>query len=196
MQIISRAFGIYGTNCYIVVLDGGEVIIDPGDGAFEWIKRVCKNPLALLCTHGHFDHVYDCDAIRSEFGVKIYMPRDDAFLCQNDPFGLLKSKFNPDELVDDGDEIEFDGVKFRFHHFAGHTPGCSVITAGGVMFSGDFIFKNSIGRYDFPFSDAELMKNSLKRVIEFENYKVYPGHGESTTLDGERNSLIRWAQAI
>lgn len=196
MQIISRAFGIYETNCYVVVLDNGEVIIDPGDGALEWIERVCKNPLAILCTHGHFDHIYDCDAIRARFGIKIYMPRSDAFMSLNDPFKLLEAKFSPDVLVDDKDEIELDGVKFCFHHFPGHTPGCSVITADRIMFSGDFIFKNSIGRYDFPFSDGELMKKSLKKVLEFQNYKIYPGHGAATTLDAERNSLIRWAQAI
>ena len=196
MQIISRSFGIYGTNCYVVVLDDGEVIIDPGDGAYDWVKRVCKNPLAILCTHGHFDHVYDCLAIKDEFKIKIYIPKDDAFMCQNDPFGLLKAKFEPDIMVDDKDEIELGGVKFCYHHFAGHTPGCSVITAGEVMFSGDFIFKDSIGRYDFPFSDGSLMKKSLYRVLEFKNYKLYPGHGEPTSLDSERNSLSRWAQAI
>ena len=196
MQIISRAFGIYGTNCYVVILDSGEVIIDPGDGALEWIEKVCKNPLAILCTHGHFDHIYDCEAIRSKFNIKIYIPKDDAFMCQNDPFGLLKAKFEPDVMVDDKDEIELGGVKFCFHHFAGHTPGCSVITAENVMFSGDFIFKNSIGRYDFPFSDGKFMRQSLKHAVELKNYKIYPGHGEPTSLDAERNSLIRWAQAI
>ncbi|WP_086250995.1 MBL fold metallo-hydrolase [Campylobacter devanensis] len=196
MQIISRAFGIYGTNCYVVVLSDGEIIIDPGDGALEWIERVCKNPLAVFCTHGHFDHVYDCDAIKAKFGVDIYIPKDDAFLCQNDPFGLLQAKFNPDILVSDGEEFDFSGVKFAFCHFPGHTPGCSVITAGDVMFSGDFIFKNSIGRYDFPFSDGKLMRQSLKRAVELKNYKIYPGHGEPTSLDAEINSLIRWAQAI
>lgn len=196
MQIISRAFGIYETNCYIVVVEGGEVIIDPGDGALEWIERVCKNPLAVLCTHGHFDHVYDCEAIRKRFGVKIYIPKEDAFLCQSDPFELLQGKFNPDILVNDRDEFEFGGVKFLFCHFPGHTPGCSVIIAGDTMFSGDFIFKNSIGRYDFSFSNGELMKQSLTHAIELQNYKIYPGHGESTSLDGERSSLARWAQAI
>ena len=133
-----------------------------------------KNPLAVFCTHGHFDHVYDCDAIKAKFGVDIYIPKDDAFLCQNDPFGLLQAKFNPDILVSDGEEFDFSGVKFAFCHFPGHTPGCSVITAGDVMFSGDFIFKNSIGRYDFPFSDGKLMKQSLKRAVELKNYKIYP----------------------
>lgn len=196
MQIISRAFGIYGTNCYVVILDSGEVIIDPGDGALEWIEKVCKNPLAILCTHGHFDHIYDCEEIRNKFNTKIYIPKDDAFMCENDPFGLLKAKFKPDIMVDDKDEIELGGVKFCFHHFAGHTPGSSVITAENVMFSGDFIFKNSIGRYDFPFSDGALMKESLNRVLEFKDYRIYPGHGEPTSLDSERNSLSRWAQAI
>ena len=179
-----------------MILDSGEVIIDPGDGALEWIEKVCKNPLAILCTHGHFDHIYDCEEIRSKFNTKIYIPKDDAFMCENDPFGLLKAKFKPDIMVDDKDEIELGGVKFCFHHFAGHTPGSSVITAENVMFSGDFIFKNSIGRYDFPFSDGALMKESLNRVLEFKDYRIYPGHGEPTSLDSERNSLSRWAQAI
>ena len=191
MQIISRAFGIYGTNCYVVILDSGEVIIDPGDGALEWIEKVCKNPLAILCTHGHFDHIYDCEEIRSKFNTKIYIPKDDAFMCENDPFGLLKAKFKPDIMVDDKDEIELGGVKFRFHHFAGHTPGSSVITAENVMFSGDFIFKNAIGRCDLKGGNITDMRNSLIKMKKYDrDILVYPGHGDNTFLGVELDNNI------
>ncbi|QQF51857.1 MBL fold metallo-hydrolase [Campylobacter fetus] len=196
MQILSKSFGIYDTNCYILINESGEVIVDPGDGAFEWVSKVCKNPLAILNTHGHFDHIYDDNAIRDKFKIPIYIPKDDAFLCEQDPFTYLQTTFKPDFLVEDNQIIEIRSFKFTFHHFAGHTPGCSMIEIGDVMFSGDFIFKNSIGRYDFPFSNAVEMRKSLERVLNFKDFKLYPGHGDQTSLESERRNLKRWMQAI
>ncbi|AGZ81915.1 MBL fold metallo-hydrolase [Campylobacter fetus] len=196
MQILSKSFGIYDTNCYILIKESGEVIVDPGDGALEWVSKVCKNPLAILNTHGHFDHIYDDNAIRDKFKIPIYIPKDDAFLCEQDPFAYLQTTFKPDFLVEDSQSIEIGDFKFTFHHFAGHTPGCSMIEIEGVMFSGDFIFKNSIGRYDFPFSNAVEMRKSLERVLNFKDFKLYPGHGDQTSLESEKRNLKRWMQAI
>ncbi len=204
MQISSRAFGFCVTNCYVLDLGGAQVAIDPGDGACEWVAAAAPQLRAIFLTHGHFDHDFDAAALRERTGAPIYCPRDDAFMCRRDPFGYLKNPFAPDVLVAPGERVSVGGAEFVFHHFAGHTPGCSMIeAAGGVVFSGDFLFKGSVGRFDFPFSDREAMRASLARVGEFRgamgwegDFVLHSGHGESTTLSAERGSVKYWAQFV
>ncbi|RAZ25378.1 MBL fold metallo-hydrolase [Campylobacter hyointestinalis] len=192
MQILSKAFGDLATNCYIVENNGKEVIIDPGDGAYEYVVKICKNPVAILNTHCHFDHIYDDLVLKNKFNIPIYVPKDDAFLCEADPFGVVRDKFTPDFLVDHDETINLADLEFKFLHFPGHTPGCSMIEVNDVVFSGDFIFKGSIGRYDFPFSNPKDMKNSLIKALKLKNYTIYPGHGFATSLDEERQNLSKF----
>ena len=193
MKIVSKPMGDYGTNCYIVTLNEREIIIDPGVGALPWIKGNAKNPLAILNTHGHFDHVWSNKEVSEFFGIPIYCPKRDAFMLQNDPFSQNTPKSTPDFLVDPDETIDLEGTKITFFHFGGHTPGCSALAIGESLFSGDFIFQGSIGRVDFPFSSKEEMKKSLKKVLRFEqDYTIYPGHGAKTTLQKERQSLKAW----
>lgn len=197
MQIKSKPMGDYGTNCYIIDINDKQIIIDPGVGAFNWIKENAKNPVAILNTHGHFDHVWSNDEIAKHFNIPIYCPKDDAFMLQNDPFsqGTPKSKANFE--VKPNQTIKLLDTNITFHHFPGHTPGTSAIEIGENLFSGDFIFQGSIGRVDFPFSDKLKMKESLKRVLTFsKDYIIYPGHGGKTTLLKEKNSLKAWLNYI
>ncbi len=193
MKIKSKPMGDYGTNCYIVEIDEKQIIIDPGVGSFSWVKENAKNPVAILNTHGHFDHVWSNNEIAKYFNIPIYCPKDDAFMLQNDPFsyGTPKSKANFE--VSPNQTINLLNTNIIFHHFPGHTPGCSAIEIGDNLFSGDFIFNGSIGRVDFPFSNKEDMKKSLQRVLTFtKNYTIYPGHGGKTSLDNEKRSLKAW----
>ena len=193
MQIKSKPMGDYGTNCYIVDIDGKQFIIDPGVGAFVWIKENAKNPVAILNTHGHFDHVWSNNEVAKYFNIPIYCPQNDVFMLQNDPFshGTPKSKANFE--VAPNQTIKLLEKEITFFHFPGHTPGCSAIAIDDILFSGDFIFNGSIGRVDFPFSNKEEMKRSLKTVLGFsKNYTIYPGHGGKTTLNNEKNSLKAW----
>lgn len=197
MKIIFKDFSDYKTNCYILKKDCGEIIIDPGVGSASWVEHNCKRPLAILNTHCHFDHIFDDDELRTSLGVKIYVPKDDEFMCLQDPFNLIKKAFKPDVLVENGENIKIDDFNLKFHHFPGHTPGCSMIECEGVMFSGDFLFKNSIGRCDFPFSNADDMKKSLKKVLEFKkDFKLYPGHGEETSLYKEKDTIKYYLHII
>ena len=194
MQILKQACGDYGTNCYIVSNDREEVIIDPGFNALKFIKENTKNPIAILNTHGHYDHVWDNEKVKKEFNIPIYIHKNDEFLLK-DPFnqGFIHSK--GDVLIDNENEIKINDFIFKFHFFPGHTPGCCMIELVGenLMFSGDFLFLRSIGRWDFPFSDANLMKESLKKAISYkEDYKLLPGHGDETTLKEEQVHLPSW----
>lgn len=194
MQILAQACGPYETNCYILSTLKGEFIIDPGVNALDFVKKNTKNPLAILNTHGHYDHVWDNARIQKEFNIPIYIHKNDEFMLQ-DPFlkGFEPSK--ADVLIDNEDEIEIAETKFKFHFLPGHTPGCTMIELVGknVMFSGDFLFYRSIGRWDFPYSDAVSMKQSLEKVMTYkDDFKLLPGHGQETSLKAEQAHLPSW----
>ncbi len=193
MQIIYKACGEYQTNCYIVTIDGKDIIIDPGINAASWVLKNVKNPIAILNTHGHFDHIWSNAELSEKLKIPIYAPKNDCFMLENDPFGYGTPSSEASVKVDGDQTFEVDGVAFKFMHFAGHTPGCSVILIEDALFSGDFIFKNSIGRYDFPYSNADDMRQSLERFLKLDaDWTLYPGHGEKTTLKAEQKNVPYW----
>lgn len=193
MDIKIKPMGDYQTNCYIVSLEGKDFIIDPGVGATSWVKQNVNNPVAIFNTHGHFDHVWCNSELQKELKVKLYCPQDDTFMLQNDPFNLNQSPSFADVSVKPNEEFDFDGIKVKFHFFPGHTPGCSAIEINNTLFSGDFIFNGSIGRVDFPYSNSEDMKESIRTILKWEkDIVIYPGHGSKTTLFKEKASLNNW----
>lgn len=185
--------GEYQTNCYIVSNGKEELIIDPGIGAFDWVVQNVKNPLAILNTHGHFDHVWSNAKLQEFFKIPLYVPKEDAFMLTNDPLGRGTPPSTPDVLVNEDQSFQIGDFEVSFFHHPGHTPGCSIIEISGYIFSGDFVFKNSIGRVDFPFSDpAQMIKSIYKFLARDENKIIYTGHGEPTTVFNERSSLKNW----
>ncbi|MCT7908831.1 MBL fold metallo-hydrolase [Arcobacter lacus] len=197
MEIKLHPMGDYQTNCYIVTIDNKDIIIDPGVGALSWIQANVKNPIAILNTHGHFDHIWSNQIVKETFNIKLYTPKDDDFMLTLNPYNMGMPPSYADILVNPDEEIEIEGIKLKFHHFPGHTPGCSVIEIENSLFSGDFIFKGTIGRFDFPNSDAKLMKQSLNKILNWkENFHVYPGHGDKTTLQNELETLRQWERHI
>lgn len=197
MKIDFKSMGSYGTNCYVVTLKSGDFIIDPGVGATQWVESKVSNPIAILNTHGHFDHVWSNKELQEKLQIPLYCPKDDIFMLGSDPYGLGLTPSQADVEVDGDEVFDFDGIKVRYWHFPGHTPGCSAIEIGDVLFSGDFIFKNSIGRVDFPYSNPEDMKKSIHKFLEFKkNYTLYPGHGESSTAKEEQKNLPAWLHVI
>ena len=193
MNIQIQPMGPYQTNCYIVTIDGKDLIIDPGVDATSWVMKNTTNPIAILNTHGHFDHVWSNKEIQEKLNIPIYCPKDDCFMLEDDPFSQGTPKSKADIEVVGDKSFDLDGIKFSFHHFPGHTPGCSVIEIQNSIFSGDFIFSGSIGRVDFPYSNPKDMIDSINKVLDWENdFDIYPGHGDKTTLTTERNSLKNW----
>lgn len=198
MQIISQACGAYETNCYIIKSQNGDFIIDPGQNAFDFVKKNAQHPKAILNTHGHFDHVWSNAAIKEAFKIPIYIHENDAFMLE-DPFKMGYTPSKADFLISDESEIEIAGVKFRFLFFPGHTPGCCMIELIGenLAFSGDFLFKGTIGRYDFPYSNPTLMRQSLEKVaILDKDLRLLPGHGDETSLKVEQRNLRYWLNAF
>jgi glyoxylase-like metal-dependent hydrolase (beta-lactamase superfamily II) len=209
MKIKQRPMGPYQTNCYILSFEKEEtdnnqvidIIIDPGVDATLWVKENVTNPVAILNTHGHFDHVWSNQELKEHFNIPLYTPKGDIMLVQNSNWMPDMPPSYPDiEVVSQDDNIArftFNGIEVIFRHFPGHCPGCSTIEVQNAMFSGDFIFKQSIGRTDFPFSDPKEMKESLTKFLDIEYDKiVYPGHGETTTIKHEQDNVPYWLNSL
>ena len=197
MDIKFKPMGEYQTNCYIVSTNNKDYIIDPGVGATAWIEKNVKNPVAILNTHGHFDHVWSNAEVSKKYNIPIYCPKDDEFLLENDLFHLEKPISKADYQIQSDEIVDIDGVKFKFWHFPGHTPGCSVIEIENVWFSGDFLFKGSIGRWDFPYSNKFDMLRSLEKVKKIDkDYILLPGHGSKSTLQEELKYIDYWIDMV
>jgi len=186
MQVKYKPCGEYQTNCYIL---DDRFIIDPGVNATSWVVDNINNPKAILLTHGHFDHVWSVAELKEKLQIPVYIHKDDEFMLSEDIFNMGVPKCKADILVDEG-IYEIDNTKIKFRHFGGHTPGSMTIEIDDIMFSGDFIFNGSIGRCDFPYSNQQDMKNSLKRFLEINYDKIiYPGHGNKTTIKEEKKNI-------
>lgn len=193
MQIKVQPMGEYQTNCYIVTIDGKDFIIDPGVGATKWVMSSVANPVAILNTHGHFDHVWSNAELQERLNIPLYTPKDDVMLLSGSSWSPDLPPSKPDVEVKPNQEFDFDGVKVKFCHFPGHSPGSSTIEIGDAMFSGDFIFEHSIGRTDFPYSSPNDMKESLERFKKLTYDKtIYPGHGKTTTIKQEQQYADYW----
>ena len=197
MTIKVQPMGVYQTNCYIATVDGKDFIIDPGVDATQWVLDNVTNPVAILNTHGHFDHVWSNAELQKKLGVKLYTPKGDVHLLNASNWMPDLPPSTPDIEVNPDEEIDFDGVKVKFRHFPGHCPGCSMIEIEDAMFSGDFIFEKSIGRTDFPYSSPADMKKSLERfkLLDFDK-TLYPGHGSTTTIKQEQQHADYWINSL
>jgi len=197
MTIKAQPMGVYQTNCYIATVDGKDFIIDPGVDATEWVLENVTNPVAILNTHGHFDHVWSNSELQKKLGIKLYAPKGDIPLMQDSSWMPDLPPSLPDVAIDGDEELDFDGVKVKFRHFPGHCPGCSTIEIGDAMFSGDFIFERSIGRTDFPMSNPADMRTSLERfkLLDFDK-TIYPGHGGTTTIKQEQQHADYWIKGL
>ena len=198
MQIKVKPMGAYQTNCYILNVGNKEYIIDPGIDASSWVLENVKNPQAILNTHGHFDHVWSNAEIARELNIPIYCPKDDAFMLEKDPFNYGTPPSKPSFLVKPNQTLNISGEKFTFWHFPGHTPGCSVIEYKNIWFSGDFLFRGSIGRWDFKYSNAKDMTQSLKRLksLKIADKKLLPGHEAQSTLYKELKHIDYWIRVV
>jgi len=197
MTVKVQPMGVYQTNCYIATVDGKDFIIDPGVDATEWVLQNITNPVAILNTHGHFDHVWSNAELQEKLGVKLYTPKGDVHLLSASSWMPDLPPSTPDVEVKPDEELAFDGVKVKFRHFPGHCPGCSMIEIEDAMFSGDFIFEKSIGRTDFPYSSPQDMKKSLERfkLLNFDK-TLYPGHGGTTTIKQEQQYADYWINSL
>lgn len=198
MEILTLPVGELMTNCYIVYEpDRQAVIIDPGAQAGRILEAVRKAEVTarhVLLTHVHFDHIEAAKEVLEATGADLLVPAGDAPALTN-PVTSLVSLFRPGTRCDlqaartlrDGDTVTAGALTLKVLHTPGHTPGSSCYLGDGILFSGDTLFAGSAGRTDFPGGDGTALLRSLKRLAALPgDYRVYPGHDESTTLEAER----------
>lgn len=199
-KIDSRILGMIGTNCYLLCnMDIKEcVLIDPADSQDEISRMIDESGCSLkgiLLTHGHFDHIMAADAIRDKYGVKVYASCDEKNTLEQPHINLgeaygLKLSVKADVWHKDGEILKLAGFDIEALHTPGHTEGgsCYYIREIGVLFSGDTLFCGSVGRTDFPGgSMSEIVRSIKEKVMVLpDDTKVYPGHGEGTSVGYER----------
>ena len=187
----------FGTNCWAVSADGSDeaIVVDPG---FEpstirlMVSRAGKRLAAVLATHGHADHIGSVAAVCGDDVPLVIHEDDELALTDQRAWGAgypLDTSLRPSEVrtVTDGEVLEFAGFRLEVLHTPGHTPGHVCFVTDGFVFSGDLVFRDSIGRSDFPNSDPSAMDRSLRRFLEQpDERRVYPGHGPDTTVGRER----------
>lgn len=201
-KIDSRILGMVGTNCYLLCnMDIKEcVLIDPADSQDEISRMIDESGCSLkgiLLTHGHFDHIMAADAVRDKYGVKVYASCDEKNTLEQPHINLgeaygLKLSVKADVWHKDGEILKLAGFDIEALHTPGHTEGgsCYYIREIGVLFSGDTLFCGSVGRTDFPGgSMSEIVRSIKEKVMVLpDDTKVYPGHGESTSVGYEREN--------
>ncbi len=187
MNIHTLTLGSFQTNCYILEENGRCAIIDPGyepEKILAFLQETALRPEAVLLTHGHFDHVGAVEALLKATGCDLYMHRADH--SQPAIYKILyplTGRLSP-TFVEEGDAVP---MGLQVIETPGHTPGSVCYLAPGVIFTGDTLFCGSCGRTDLPGGNGRILKESLKRLAALEeNFTLYPGHGESTDLAGEK----------
>ena len=203
MKIDYLILGGYQTNCYVLRQNDAAqdcLIIDPGleaDELLDFLDEQKLNPLAVILTHGHIDHIAGVTALRSRFPeIKLYIHKLDANML-SEPVNNLSTMTGagfttePEDVsLQDGDEIDLAGVKLLVLHTPGHTPGGISLYSkeARVVFVGDTLFADSIGRTDFPGGSMSQLLNSAREKLFTlpEDTEVYPGHGPATTIATEK----------
>ncbi|MEB3024396.1 MULTISPECIES: MBL fold metallo-hydrolase [unclassified Parvimonas] len=200
MNIKRIVVGVYAVNCYIVYNDNKNgFIVDPGGDSDDIIKFVDKENIKLefiLLTHGHADHIGAVKIIKEKYDLPIYTSINEKDLLEDPILNLSKSipPFKDIELIADRwlyDEeiIDFYGEKLYIMETPGHTIGSICILMDGVIFSGDTLFRMSIGRSDLPTGSFDEIINSVKKLYNLKkDYRILPGHGAESNLQFEREN--------
>ena len=186
-------------NCFILGCEstGEGLILDPGDDADLILEAVSRHGLKILNvvnTHGHFDHKGANGDILKATGAGLLIHELDAPMLARAVetaarFGLqAKNSPPPTGFLSDGDQVSFGGYGLRILHTPGHTPGGCSLYGGGMLFTGDTLFADAVGRTDFPGGSAVALLKSIreKLLVLPDDTIVHPGHGPSTTIGRER----------
>ncbi len=203
MEIEHLILGEFQTNCHIIRRNKTAadcLIIDAGldaDKIIDFLEAGRLNPLAVILTHGHIDHIAGLEQLRLQYpDLKVYIHQQDAQMLTGEKKNLselmgVSFRTGPaNRILTDGQLIEQAGIILKVIHTPGHTPGgiCLYSEKDGILFSGDSLFSDSVGRTDFPGGSMPQLIQSIKKnllTLPAETI-VYPGHGPATTIGREK----------
>jgi glyoxylase-like metal-dependent hydrolase (beta-lactamase superfamily II) len=196
--------GPIGTNCYVVraAPDAEEaVVIDPSGESAQLqpeLARTGARCVAILITHGHWDHLVGVADLAEATGAPVHMAEDERTLLEDinsfAPFSFELRPYTPDVLLQGDETLELAGISFETLRVPGHSPAHLAYSADGCLFSGDVLFAGSVGRTDLPGADWDTLRESLRMLTDRfpPDTTVYSGHGPPTTLGAElaRNPFL------
>lgn len=212
MFITGFPAGMLACNCYVLAERPGAdaIVVDPGQRAMDRLRRILDEnrltPAAVLLTHGHIDHIWSAQKVADTYGCPVYIHPEDRFML-TDPvrdfapaalgrlsrlaFGVLLSE--PKQLVEldkDGQTLDFGHVSVTVDHTPGHTRGSVVFRVDTAVFTGDTLFRSSVGRTDLPGGSGRDLLTSIvtKLLVLDDDTVVLPGHGPRTTIGHERRT--------
>lgn len=200
LKIGKITMGMCQTNCYFVYEEGKKEVLffdpaDSGDYIYQNLKDKGFTIAAILLTHGHFDHIWGVPKLRELTGAKVYALDAEEELCKSARLNVSAGagracEITPDVLLRDGETITLADILVRVIATPGHTGGscCYYFEKDKLLLSGDTLFQESVGRTDFPTGSMSKLIRSIreKLMILPEEVKVYPGHGDSTTIGFEK----------
>lgn len=196
--------GPIGTNCYVVRASQAAdeaVVVDPGGDAADLLMELARlgaRCVAILITHGHWDHLGGVAELAEGTGAPVYMAEDERALLENLPDlvppGTSARSYTADRFLAGDETLELAGIRFETLRVPGHSPGHLAFHAEDSLFSGDVLFAGSVGRTDLPGADHDTLVESLRMLTERfpPETVVYSGHGPPTTLGAElaRNPFL------
>ena len=200
MKIEKFVLGSMGTNCYLLINEDTKelVVVDPATCPDYLVSHIKSNgyiPKAILLTHAHFDHVMGIDGWVKEFDIPVYLHEDEKQILEDPRLNLsgvfgTDYSYNKASCLQDKQILELAGFKFKVIHTPGHTAGgcCYYEEAEAVLFSGDTLFCQSVGRSDFPTGSMSTLVRSIKEKLFClpDDVMVYPGHNDLTSIADEK----------
>lgn len=200
VKIGRLVMGGCGTNCYLIYREGSKdvIFVDPADHGEQIYQKISEKGFqiqAILLTHAHFDHIWGANDLRKLTGAKIYALEEEKVLCESSQANVSEMAgractIRPNVYVKDGDRLTLADITFQVIATPGHTVGscCYYFEESSFVVCGDTIFLESVGRTDFPTGDSGCLIRSIREKLFTlpDEVKLYPGHGDSTTVGHEK----------
>lgn len=208
MRIECIKVGAIETNCYLVINDETKrcFIVDPGAEERKIVAAVSGQelrPSAILLTHGHFDHILVVNEMKARYGIPVIAGREEKELLMNSELNCSERMRHPysveaDRLVSDGEALKLAGMNLKVIYTPGHTSGsvCYYCEEEKLLFSGDTLFMESVGRTDLPRGNSKQLADSLTLLNDLipDETVIYPGHGPKTQMGFEKQNNFMLAQ--
>ena len=200
LKIGRMVIGSVQTNCYFVYREGGKEVLvfdpaDRGDHIYETLQKQGFCVKGILLTHAHFDHIWGCNRLKELTGAPLYAYEQEKALCEDAALNVSAQAGRactvaPDRYLQDGEEITIADMTCRTIATPGHTQGscCYYFGESGFLIAGDTLFAESVGRTDLPTGSMGVLVRSVKEKLFAlpDETKVYPGHGDATSIGHEK----------